>query len=210
MKVPGERAARPDQRGRFMPSTISSRLKASLLLACLALHGCVFGTYPSHPTVTGFRKNPEPQGKEETLRGVVTGLWKLEPDETFERMTKYDGHLTPQEISELSQHYVVRVGFRTAPPFELLSPVRLSKAAEHVVLPAGWSHNPFEVSNVPEIVNVGDVVEIRVKSGRYYHFLVTVVRQCDAPPLDGERKEWALGCKTYKNFDKSNYAGEIK
>lgn len=184
------------------------RLKALLLLAWLALHGCVFGTYPSHPTVTGFRKNPEPQGKEETLRGVVTGLWKLEPEQTFERMTKYEGDLTPQEISELSQHYVVRVGFRAAPPFELLSPIRLSKAAERVVLPTSWSHDPFNISNVPEIINVGDVVEIRFKSGRYYHYLVSIIRQCNAPPMAGERKEWGLGCKTYRSFDESNYAGE--
>lgn len=187
---------------------MTAHVKTSLLLACLALHGCAFATYPSHPTVQSFRKNPEPRGAEETLRGVVTGLWKLEPEQTFERMTKYEGHLTPQEISDLSQHYVVRVGFRTAPPFELLSPFRLSKAAERVVLPTGWSHDPFRVSTVPEIVNVGDVVEIRLKSGRYYHYLVAIVRQCDAPPSDGERKEWGLGCKTYPSFDKSNYAGE--
>lgn len=185
------------------------RLKALILLACLAISGCVFGTYPSHPTVSGFRKNPEPEGKEETLRGVVTGLWKLEPEKTFERMTKYEGDLTPQEISELSQHYVVRVGFRTAPPFEMLTPFRLSKAAERVVLPTGWSHDPFNLSNTPAIVNVGDVVEIRFKGGRYYHYLIAVVRQCNEPPMVGERKEWALGCKTYASFDESNYAGEV-
>ena len=188
---------------------MTSHLKASLLLACLAIHGCVFGTYPSNPTVTGFRKNPKPQGTEETLRGVVTGLWKLEPEQTSEKMTKYDEHLTAQEIAELSERYVVRVGFRTAPPFELLSPIRFSKAAERVVLPAGWSHDPFKVSTVPEVVNVGDVVEIRFKSGRYYHYLVAIVRQCDTPPSDGEREEWGLGCKIYKSFDKSNYAGQI-
>lgn len=192
-----------------MASTIASRLQASLLLASLALPGCEFGTYPSHPTVSGFRKNPEPHGKEEILRGVVTGLWKLEPEQTFERMTKYEGDLTPQEISELSQHYVVRVGFRAAPPSESLSPFRLSGAAERVVLPAGWSHDPFKLSNAPEIVNVGDVVEIRYKSGRYYHYLVAIVRQCNEPPMVAERKEWALGCRTYMNFDESNYAGEI-
>ncbi len=188
---------------------MTSHVKESLLLACLALHGCVFATYPSNPTVSGFRKNPEPQGTEETLRGVVTGLWQLEPKETSERMTKYEGHLTPQEISQLSQRYVVRVGFRTAPPFELLSPFRLSKAAERVVLPTGWSHDPFKVSTVPEIVNVGDVVDIRFKSGRYYQYLVAIVRQCNVPPSDGERKEWGLGCKTYKSFDNANFAGEI-
>ena len=188
---------------------MTSRLKAPLLLASLAIHGCVFGTYPSNPTVTGFRKNPEPYGREETLRGVVTGLWKLEPEQTSERMTKYEEHLTPQEISELSQRYLVRVGFRTAPPYELFTPFRLSRAAERVVLPTGWSHDPLKISAVPEIVNVGDVVEIRFKRGRYYNYLVAIVRQCNAPPSDGERKEWQLGCKTYTSFDKSNYAGEI-
>jgi hypothetical protein len=187
---------------------MTSRSKVLLFLVSLSLSGCLFGTYPSHPTVTGFRKNPEPHGKVETLRGVVTGLWKLDPKQTLERMTKYEGHLTPQEISELSQRYVVRVGFRTAPPFEVLSPIRLSKSAERVVLPIGWSHDPFNLSHAPEVVNVGDVVEIRFGSGRYYQYLVAVVRQCDAPPSDGEKKEWKLGCKTYKNFDSSDFAGE--
>ncbi len=184
------------------------RLKASLLLACLALQGCLFATYPAHPTVAGFRKDPEPKGEEETLRGVVTGLWKLEPEQALARMTKYEGHLTPQEISEYSQHYLVRVGFHSAPPFEFLSPVRLSRAAERVVLPTGWSHDPFLVSTDPKVINVGDVVEIRFRKGRYYNFLVAIVRQCNAPPVDRERKEWGIGCKTYRNFDESDYAGE--
>jgi len=184
------------------------RLKASLLLVCLALHGCLFASYPAHPTVTGFRKNPEPRGEEETLRGVVTGLWKLEPKETLARMTKYEGHLTPEEISEYSQHYIVRVGFRSAPPYELLTPLRLSKAAERVVLPTGWSHNPFAASTDPRVISVGDVVEIRYRKGRYYNFLAAIVRKCNAPPAARERKEWKLGCKSYRSFDESGFAGE--
>lgn len=187
---------------------MNSSLKAAPLLVCLALQGCIFASYPAHPTIAGFRKNPEPQGEEETLRGVVTGLWKLEPKQAFARMTKYEEHLTPQEISDYSQRYLVRVGFRSAPPFELLSPVRLSKAAERVVLPAGWSHDPLALSTDPEIINVGDVVEIRFRKGRYYQFLNAIVRQCNALPMDRERKEWGLGCKTYRNFDKLDYAGE--
>ena len=188
--------------------TMASVLKAGLLLACLGLQSCIFGTYPAHPTVTGFRKNPEPRGDEEMLRGVVTGLWKHDPERTSARMTKYEGHLTSEEISEYSQRYIVRVGFRSAPPFELLSPVRLSMAAERVVLPSGWSHDPFAVSTDAEVINVGDVVELKFRKGRYYQFAVAVVRQCDAPPLERERKEWSLGCKTYRNFDESGFAGE--
>jgi hypothetical protein len=182
--------------------------KVLTFLACLSLSACLVGIYPAHPTVTGFLKNPKPSSEEEILRGVVTGLWKLEPDETLERMTKYESHLTPQEVAEFSRRYVVQIGFRMAPPYKLLSPIRLSKGAERVVLPADWSHDPFAVSTNPEVINVGDVVEMRFASGRYYHFLLSVVRQCDAPPLDGERKEWAIGCKTYKAFDGSNFAGE--
>lgn len=185
-----------------------SPLKAVLMIACLGLQSCIFGTYPAHPTVAGFSKNPEPKGQEEILRGVVTGLWKHDPDQASARMTKYEGHLTSQEISEFSQRYIVRVGFRSAPPFELLSPVRLSKAAERVVLPSGWSHDPFAVSADSEVINVGDVVELRFRRGRYYQFVVAVVRKCNAPPSDRERKEWSLGCKTYQGFDKSDYAGE--
>jgi len=184
---------------------MAMRSKWSLLFANLALCGCA--TFPANPGVTGLRVNPHPSGEEETLRGVVNGLWKFDPARTLARMSKYEEHLTPQEISEYSQRYIVRVGIRKAPPFKLLSPVPLSSAAEFVVLPAAWSHDPFVVSGRPEIINVGDVVEIRTQHGRYYDFLVAIVRQCDALPVEGERKEWALGCKTYRAFDESGYAG---
>ncbi len=76
------------------------------------------------------------------------------------------------------------------------------------MLPADWSHDAFAVSGDPKVINVGDIVDVWAQKGRYYDFLHALVRQCDAPPASDENKDWNIGCKTYKEFDKAGFAGD--
>jgi hypothetical protein len=174
-----------------------------ILTICLS--GCA--TSPANPLIA-YGTFADPKGEERVLRGVINGLWKYDPDKSRLKMAKYDEHLTPEELSEYSTRYIVKVGFDRAPPFEILSPVALGKWAEFVVLPAGWTHDLQTVSADPKVVNVGDIVDVRAQKGRYFDFLVTLVRQCGDPVVPGEDKDWNIGCKTFEKYDKGGFAGD--
>jgi hypothetical protein len=182
------------------------RYKGTLGLLAISLCSCAVS--PANPLVDGFAINPDPKGEERILRGVVNGLWKYDPETIGQKMAKYDEHLTPEEISEYSTRYIVRVGVNRAPPVEFISPVVLGKWVEFVVLPAGWTHDLHTISSDPTVVNVGDVVDVRAQKGRYFDFLDTIVRQCGDTATAGENKDWDIGCKTYKDFDNRDFAGD--
>ena len=150
----------------------------------------------------------DPKGEESVLRGVVNGLWKYDPETFGPKIAKFDEHLTPEEISEYSARYIVRVGIDRAPPIDFISPVPLGKWAEFVVLPAGWTHDLQTISADPKVINVGDIVDIRVQKGRYFDFLDAVVRQCGDPVVPDENRDWNIGCKTFKKFDSQGFAGD--
>jgi hypothetical protein len=151
----------------------------------------------------------EPTGEEYTVRGVVNGLYKFDPDKTLADLEKYDEHLSAEVMSEYSQRYVVRVGVDRAPALSVISPVVVgAEWLDYVILPAGWTHDPFEISVEPHVINVGDIVDVRVRKGRRYDFFVTVVRKCNENPAEDENPDWDIGCKTYDGFNKYGYAGE--
>ncbi len=177
-----------------------------LLILATALSGCV--SSPANPLLICLDNNPDPKGDARIVRGVVNGLWKYDPDKVSGMMAKYDEQLTPEERAEYSKRYIIRVGVRRGPPIEFLSPIVLGRWIEYVVLPEGWSYDAQAISSDPTKINVGDVVDVWTQKGRYVDFLNAVVRQCDAPPVAGENKEWAIGCKTYQGFDKAGFAGD--
>ena len=156
----------------------------------------------------GFRLHT-PSGEVSVVRGVVNGVYRYDPEDTLQRMTKYDDHLSQEEISDYSQRYVVRVGIDRAPTISVISPVVLgARWADYVVLPEGWTHDPFAISEESTVVNVGDIVEIAIQKGRHYDFFRSLVRKCNEPALEDENPDWNIGCKTYDEFEKSGYAGE--
>jgi len=177
-----------------------------LLTLTSLLCGCV--TSPANPLLLCLDNNPDPKGEARIVRGVVNGLWQYDPDKTSEMMAKYDEQLTPEERSEYSKRYIIRVGIKRGPPFEFLSPIALGKWIEYVVLPDHWSYDAQTMSPDPTVINVGDVVDVWAQKGRYFDFLNALVRQCDAPPVTGENRDWAIGCKTYQGFDKAGFAGD--
>jgi hypothetical protein len=152
-------------------------------------------------------------GDERILTGVVNGIFEYKPDVTRQRLSKWDDTLTDSDLESLSKRYVVRVGYRRISRGALLIPFYTPKnlrslATEYVLLPEGWLANAFEVSADEKVINVGDVVTVRTVMGRYYDFLDTVVRKCNAAATLGENRDWQLGCKTYQQFDEHGYAGE--
>jgi hypothetical protein len=177
-----------------------------VLLGIALVTGCV--SSPANPMLLCLDNNPDPKGEARVIRGVVNGLWKYDPEKTLAHMAKYDEHLTPEQRQEYSGRYIVRVGVNRGPPIEILSPFALGKWVEYVVLPPDWSHDALAVSNDPKVINVGDVVDVWAQKGRYYDFLNALVRQCDAPPVAEENKDWSIGCKTYNGFDKAGFAGD--
>ena len=80
--------------------------------------------------------------------------------------------------------------------------------AEYAVLPDGWSHDAQTISADPHVINVGDLIKLRVQRGRLFDFVIDSVRKCNAVPDPGEKKYWRIGCKTYAQFEPAGYAGE--
>jgi hypothetical protein len=177
-----------------------------LFFFAMTLCGCV--SSPANPMLLCLDNNPDPKGEARIVRGVVNGLWKYDREKFGALMAKYDEQLTPEERTEYSDRYIVRVGIDRAPPIEFISPFPLGKWIEYVVLPADWSHDPRTISADPKVINVGDVVDVWAQKGRYFDFLNALVRQCDAAPVAGENKDWNIGCKTYEDFDKAGFAGD--
>lgn len=176
-----------------------------ILLASLA-SGCA--TSPGSPLV-GYTLNQEPFGDESVIRGVVNGIYEYSPQKTEQSMAKLDEHLLPEQINLYSKRRLVRVGINRAHPLMVISPIIFGfRFSDFVILPEEWSHDFQSVSNDPHIINVGDIIDIRIQRGRYYDYAVSLVRQCFEEPLDDENPDWAIGCKTYEGYDKQGYAGE--
>jgi hypothetical protein len=73
------------------------------------------------------------------------------------------------------------------------------------------SHSLSTKSSDPKVINVGDIVRVRIQPGRRFDFVEDLVRKCDAPAAPSENHDWNIGCKTYRNFTKwghNGYAGE--
>ena len=84
------------------------------------------------------------------------------------------------ELLALSERNIVRVGVNRAPEIPipvgwLIFLASTGKWYLHVMLPEGWSYSLREISHEPNVVNVGDVVDIRVKKHRYYSFLTHIL-----------------------------------
>jgi hypothetical protein len=126
---------------------------------------------------------------------------------------KYEAFVPAADIDDLSTRYVIRVGFKQNSTFASITslfPIGYSDArfANYVLLPAGWSADALSISNQRNVINVGDVVDVNIQAGRYYDFVKSLVRKCSDPPTEDEKREWEIGCHTYKEFDDQDYAGE--
>ncbi|MDJ0910533.1 MAG: hypothetical protein QNI99_15145 [Woeseiaceae bacterium] len=184
------------------------RLLRSLfvLMPCFALSACA--TSPGNASLGYYSRAPS--GEEEFLLGVVNGVYRYNPEETLADMTKYGGHLSAEEISEQSQRYIVRVGINRATGFGSILPfVDDPRWSDYVVLPQGWSHDPFAISEDPNVINVGDVVEVSVVKGRRYDYVIRLLRQCNESPDEEENPDWNIGCITYDEYNDIGYAGEF-
>lgn len=154
-----------------------------------------------------------PSGEEVVRRGVVNGIYKYDPKHTRDMIVKYEAFVPAGDIDDLSARYVIHVGFKqnsTLASITSILPISYSDAqfANYVLLPAGWSADALAISNQRNVINVGDVVDVSIQAGRYYDSLKSLVRKCSEPPTEGERREWEIGCHTYKGFDDQDYAGE--
>ena len=184
---------------------LSNRLAITLVSTLGLLAGCTAS--PANPDIVEVgRYREHPQGDETIVRGVVNGLYEYNPDRTATALEKYAPGLSADDRAELSRRYVVRIGVNRG-----YSPVlvNLAVAADYVLLPAGWKHDRSAISADPSVVNVGDIVEFRMQAHRYFNYLDSVVRKCDATPVANEKRDWQIGCKTYPAWDAHGYAGEI-
>lgn len=59
-----------------------------------------------------------------------------------------------------------------------------------------------------DVVNVGDIVDIKARRGVYFQHFHDLVRKCGNPPVADELSEWAIGCRTYQNYNAAGFAGE--
>ena len=179
-----------------------------VFFSLLSICGCA--TSPGNASlalVVGDRY--EPKGEEETVRGVVNGLYKLDSDQTLADLQEYDEHLSAEVMTEYANRYAVRVGVNWAPALSVISPIVIgARWLDYVLLPADWKHSPTEFSNEPQVINVGDIVDVKVRRGRRYDFFVALVRKCDEDPAEDENPDWDIGCKTYEGFNDKGYAGE--
>ena len=179
-----------------------------VIILILTLSGCTSSSgAPGIYYLPGV--NPSPEGDEEIVRGVVNGIYNYNPEKTRRVMIKFDEHLQPEEIERLSQQYVVRVGIDRAPPIVAISPIYFGfRFSDNVILPEGWTSDPHTISEERNVINVGDVVDIRTQKGRAFDYAVSLVRKCFEPPAKDENPDWDLGCKTYEKYNSKDYAGE--
>ena len=194
-----------------MRLTTQYRSMLSVLAMLFALSGCVMD--PANPSLAGLNNysKQQPTEPESTLEGVINGLWEYNPEWTRGQLQKHMPYLSAAEIEEYSQRYAVRVGINRAVVIPLPVTVLRSEASTYVLLPAGWSHSLSGRSPDPKVINVGDIVRVRVQPGRRFDFVEDLVRKCDAPALPSENRDWNIGCKTYKKYTKwghNGYAGE--
>jgi len=188
---------------------VAGRTLITILIAASLVTGCV-----TSPANVGwlYHYDKHPTGVESVVVGVVNGVYEYNPQLLRKRLDKYGSDLSESERDALSRRYVIRVGYKRMARGAVLLPVvppKLSgKASEYVILPEGWIGDAFKISADSRTINVGDVVSVRVLSGRLYDYLEGVVRKCNDNPASDEDKEWNIGCRTYKHFDQNGYAGE--
>jgi hypothetical protein len=193
--------------GWVIPRMPMDRQSFLLLFSLVAVSACVSISSSGNSAVSIGTLTPS--GEEEIVRGVVNGLYEYDPAKTMEQLQKYDEHLSPSEISEYSQRYVVKVGINREPILAALSPIVIAKWSDYVVLPAGWSHDLAVISDDAAVLNVGDVVDIRKQSGRRYDYVSKLVRKCNDPPVENENPDWNIGCKIYNKYNEQGFAGEF-
>lgn len=186
---------------------ILNRSVLSVFAIFIALCGCTVD--PANPGFLALNtetKRP-PTKPERIVEGVVNGLWEYKPDWTRAQLQRHMPYLSAEEVAEYSQRYVVRVGIDRAVVIPLPITVLQSEASTYVLLPAGWSHSLTSKSTDPKVINVGDVVRVRIQPGRWVDFVEDRVRKCDAPVAPSENHDWNIGCKTYKKYAKWGHTG---
>jgi hypothetical protein len=175
----------------------------------LALAACA--TSPGNPGLL-VRYAKQPTGDERVIRGVVNGIYKYDSDATLRLLSKFSPSMAEAERIELSKRYIGRVGYKKMPRSAFLLPITprsmRSLFTDYVVLPKGWVGDPFSISAVQTIINVGDIIDVRVVTGRAVDYAEKLVRQCFENVAPNEKAEWALGCRTYEKFDGNGLAGE--
>jgi hypothetical protein len=190
---------------------MKTRLCLFVVAVCILMcAGCA--TNPANPTTLIARPNLAPSGPEKVVRGVVNGVWRYDPASFRNLMAKYTKQLTPEQIDEYSGRYLARVGISresAAVALFLSFGVGGCNVVDYVVLPAGWTHDIHSVSDDPHVVNVGDVVDVKVRRNMYFGLLEGIARKCNAEPNSGEDKAWNIGCKTFTDYEqKTGFAGD--
>ena len=137
---------------------------------------------------------------EETIRGVVNGVWQHDPGTNRARLQGMFISASDSEAGPLSESHQVRVGINSS--------CFVSSSFEVVLLPEGWSYSLDEVVDDGRTINVGDVVDVRGRVGTKITTVSSIVRKCNAAPAPDENKDWSIGCKSVSEFDASGYGGE--
>lgn len=185
-----------------------------VVLASAFVSGCVDS--PANPGLlrpaTAYSKHPT--GDEQIRIGVVNGMYKYDPQKTRKQLDEYAADLSEAEREHLSTRYVVRVGFKRMPAGAVILPLipgsLTNKASDYVLLPQGWVADPSSISSDDDVINIGDLVIVRVQAKRWFDYLDKVVRKCSDTPSAGEDSDWHIGCRTYTSFDSNGYIGERK
>jgi hypothetical protein len=186
-----------------------SRVLPLVVLAAVLTNGCV-----ASPANRGFwqRYDKHPTGDEQVLVGVVNGMYKLDPQWTRKYLDIYASDLPEEERRDLSMRYVIRVGYKRMASGVVFLPIvsvkHGNKSSDFVLLPQGWVADPAAISSNSKVINVGDLVRVRIQTGRFFDFLDGLVRKCSDQPASGEDEDWNLGCRTYQGYDRNGYAGE--
>lgn len=180
-----------------------------VVLGAVLASGCV--TSPANQGWL-YRYDKHPTGDERILEGVVNGVYKLDPRRTRKLLDKYASDLPDAEREDLSTRYVIRVGYKRMAAGTAILPyipgALRNEASDYVLLPQGWVADPFTISGDSRVINVGDLVRVRVQTRRLIDYFDGFVRKCSDKPASGENKDWNLGCRTYRRYDSSGYAGE--
>lgn len=181
-----------------------------VVLIAVITTGCV--TSPANPGWY-YQYDKHPTGDEQILVGVVNGMYKFDPQWTRKQLDIYASDLSEEEREDLSTRYVIHVGYDRMMAGVIFVPLIRGnlghKASEHVLLPQGWVADSAAISSDSEVINVGDLVRVRIQRGRFFDFVEGLVRKCGDKPASGEDEDWNLGCRTYQGYDSHGYAGEV-
>ncbi|MEQ9009459.1 MAG: hypothetical protein RLP12_16365 [Ekhidna sp.] len=171
---------------------LASTKKRVVILLLLGVSAIRCATSPGNNLI--LYRVDDPRGQPEVVRGVINGVYKYDPEQTREQLEEWDSHLSSSDIEAFSERYIVRVGIDRQSTMSAISGFITGviwgiSFADYVLLPPGWIYSYSEIVNFPNFVNVGDVVDIEIQTGRSFDHFVALVRKCNEQPEPDENPD---------------------